>query len=53
MNAITRINKRRSGSLAVLPGGCGTIALHPVWEARAPPTARIMVTKHRIIVIVS
>ena len=53
MNAITRINKRRSGSLAVLPGGRGTIALHPPWEARAPPTVRIRVTKDRIAVIVS
>ena len=51
MNAITRINEPRTGSLAVLPSGRGAVLLHPAWEARAPPTVRVRVTKDRIVVI--
>ena len=51
MNTITRINEPRTGSLAVLPSGRGAVLLHPAWEARAPPTVRVSVTKDRIVAI--
>lgn len=51
MNAITRINEPHTGSLVVLPSGRGAVLSHPAWEARAPPTVRVSVTKDRIVVI--